>query len=119
MRAKVESVQAMRGVAALAVVVLHAREAIDRQGFIDHPLGSETSIGELASLGAVGVDLFFVISGFVMALSASKLDGWAGTRRFLRGRVVRIVPLFWLLSLPMVAWWVAKGAPLMSLNALN
>ena len=109
----------MRGVAALAVVVLHAREAIDRQGFIDHPLGSGTSIGEFANLGAVGVDLFFVISGFVMALTASKLDGWAGARRFLRGRVARIVPLFWLLSLPMVAWWAAKGAPLLSLNALN
>ena len=45
MRDRIESVQAMRGVAALAVVVLHAREAIDRQGFIDHPLGSATSIG--------------------------------------------------------------------------
>lgn len=118
-RDRIESVQAMRGVAALAVVILHAREAIDRQGFIDHPLGSKTSIGELANLGAVGVDLFFVISGFVMALTASRFDGWTGAQHFLRGRVVRIVPLFWLLSLPMVAWWAAKGAPLLSLNALN
>lgn len=47
--------------------------------------------------GVSGVDLFFVISGFVMICSSrnlfDKLDGW---KAFSFRRITRIVPLYWL-----------------------
>jgi peptidoglycan/LPS O-acetylase OafA/YrhL len=48
---------------------------------------------------ASGVDLFFVISGFVMVYSSRDLFGTTGaTYAFLSGRITRIVPLYWLTS---------------------
>jgi exopolysaccharide production protein ExoZ len=58
--------------------------------------------------GSRGVDLFFVISGFVMALSTARLDAsspwFAQAARFWQRRLVRIVPLYWLALL-----WMSKG----------
>ncbi|MEL6960164.1 MAG: acyltransferase [Pseudomonadota bacterium] len=48
-----------------------------------------------------GVDLFFVISGFVIALSAGRHTGQPGA--FLWRRAVRVVPLYWLFTTLMVA----------------
>lgn len=50
--------------------------------------------------GAAGVDLFFVISGFIMVYTSEPLYGRpGGSRQFLLRRIVRIVPLYWALSL--------------------
>jgi exopolysaccharide production protein ExoZ len=84
------SIQALRMVAALLVVVTHstqfALERLDRHFFI-------------WERGTRGVDIFFVISGFVMVFSSQKLfaqaDGW---RTFAEHRIVRIVPLYWLVT---------------------
>lgn len=116
---RLASIQAMRGVAALAVVVLHAAEAIDRQGFILTPLGSKTSIGNAATVGAAGVDLFFVISGFVMAWSTHRLRGRRDAAHFLLLRLIRVAPLFWILSVPMAAWWLWRGVGDLTPNLLN
>lgn len=49
--------------------------------------------------GANGVELFFVISGFVMIVSTQNLigakDGW---KTFAIKRIVRIVPIYWLIT---------------------
>ena len=49
--------------------------------------------------GTRGVDIFFVISGFVMVYSGQKLirlnDGW---KTFAERRIIRIVPIYWLLT---------------------
>jgi len=43
-----------------------------------------------------GVDIFFVISGFVMVHASANLFGRVGARRvFLTRRLIRIVPLYW------------------------
>jgi peptidoglycan/LPS O-acetylase OafA/YrhL len=58
--------------------------------------------------GASGVDLFFVISGFVMVLTVRTNPRSIG--EFVAGRLFRIVPIYWLLTLLMVALWsVAPG----------
>jgi exopolysaccharide production protein ExoZ len=89
-------IQYLRGVAALMVVWHHAA-------------GQVTGMSTLVPwrFGTSGVDLFFVISGFIMVVTT------AGTGispvEFWRRRVVRIVPLYWLLTLLMVA--IALIAP--------
>lgn len=86
---KLRSIQVLRGVAATAVVTLHAY--------------GETTDGRItfAHHGGAGVDLFFVISGFIMASVG------AGKRpeAFLADRARRIYPL-WLIAL---APWLLIG----------
>ena len=85
------TVQALRAVAALLVVAFHASELWCQRLA---PPGARPW-----GQGSAGVDLFFVISGFVMAVSAAPLaarpDGW---RVFLWRRCVRILPLYWLMT---------------------
>jgi exopolysaccharide production protein ExoZ len=77
---KLRSIQALRALAACAVVFHHAYA-------IPHP---ET----FARVGAAGVDLFFVISGFIM----STIGGGRPASTFLRDRAWRIWPM-WLIAL--------------------
>jgi exopolysaccharide production protein ExoZ len=80
-------IQILRFVAALAVVAFHALGAPPR-GF-EVP---ESAISFCLSYGGRGVDLFFVISGFVIfyATHSAKLS----PAEFLRRRVERVVPLY-------------------------
>jgi exopolysaccharide production protein ExoZ len=71
----------------LAVVVHHV---------LHEPYGG-AGTGLLSGLPwEAGVDVFFVISGFVMVYSSSRLFAApSGSRVFLRRRLARIVPLYW------------------------
>jgi peptidoglycan/LPS O-acetylase OafA/YrhL len=84
-------VQTLRAIAALSVCVVHFNSLeLMLIGRANDPL-------PLYSL-ASGVDLFFVISGFVMVYSSERLFGEAGgSGIFLRRRLVRIVPLYWVM----------------------
>ena len=86
MKDRLSGIQALRGVAALAVVCRHA---LTEAGITGWP----------SLLGAAGVDVFFVISGFVMAYTS---DGQSA-RNFLLRRIARVVPLYWLATLALVA----------------
>jgi len=82
-------VQAMRGVAALSVVCGHAVSA--RPDMV----GAGLAGGALTIL-ASGVDIFFVISGFIIATTAAaQRDALNFTFR----RAVRIFPVYWLVLL--------------------
>jgi exopolysaccharide production protein ExoZ len=49
--------------------------------------------------GTRGVDIFFVISGFVMIYSSQRLFGSpSGWKIFAERRIMRIVPLYWLIT---------------------
>jgi exopolysaccharide production protein ExoZ len=89
-----DNVQVLRGIAALMVVAVHSIDIAHHQ-----PESTFRVIGSLENFGAAGVDLFFVISGFVIAHTA-----FAGSRRwpmdFARERLWRVVPLYLLFSLP-------------------
>jgi exopolysaccharide production protein ExoZ len=82
----------MRGVAALSVVACHL--LITR-----FASGAEAGfLNALIGLLRTGVDLFFVISGFVIALAAAeigKAEGRHGTLNFAFRRFARIYPLYW------------------------
>lgn len=116
---RLESVQILRGIAAMLVVYHHA-------GFLlvttpTSPAGESLLIPSpyLAQLGATGVDLFFVVSGFVMALSASRFMGPAGAGVFLTQRFIRIAPLFYLASLVMLANMLRAHLPIDPVSVLN
>ncbi|WP_281408073.1 acyltransferase [Rhizobium sp. P32RR-XVIII] len=50
-------------------------------------------------VGDVGVEIFFVISGFVISMSAEGARSLAGALRFMHLRAVRILPALWISSL--------------------
>ncbi len=89
--ARIAPIQWLRALAATLVLVVHASDMID-SGPVATTGKFVPSVPNLAVFGASGVDLFFVISGFVMAhsLSTADRDPW----RFLAMRWLRIVPLF-------------------------
>ena len=86
--ARLDFIQALRGFAALAVVMYHGKIVVGGPGYGD--------AGErLFGWGAAGVDLFFVISGFIMVHATSRSDGSAGyTLEFLAKRLARIWPVY-------------------------
>lgn len=90
MRHEYRTIQALRFIAAFAVVVLHSSfYAVERLG---------SNLGVYA-IGANGVRLFFVISGFVMIVSSiGLLDRERGWSTFALKRIVRIVPMYWLIT---------------------
>ncbi len=82
-----DGIQALRFVAALLVVVTHATFYVAERLVPGYPVWAS---------GAAGVDVFFVISGFVMAVSSRTLIGRSdGAQTFMLRRLSRIVPLYW------------------------
>ena len=84
------------GLRALAIALVVARHSL-------RPFISEDDYAPVATWGAVdltpflmngwvGVDLFFVLSGFLIGRQAFRNDGWG---RFWFKRVTRIVPAYW------------------------
>ncbi|QHC59635.1 acyltransferase [Rathayibacter sp. VKM Ac-2760] len=99
-----EGVQVLRFVAALLVVVTHSR-------FYAKELLDDSIV--VAGGGFLGVTLFFIISGFVMTITAAPFDVPGGWRFFAVRRLVRIVPMYWIATtLKIAAILVVPGAVL-------
>jgi exopolysaccharide production protein ExoZ len=75
------NLQALRALAAVLVVLHH-------------------NIGGPLIFGHYGVDLFFAISGFIMVYV---IDTEAGVADFYTKRIIRVVPLYWVLTLLLFA----------------
>ncbi len=100
-------IQGLRALAAAAVVLLHVA---DEAGSLAGTPGRSPYRWIDALPLEAGVDLFFVISGFVMVWASWDAFGRAGAvAPFVARRLMRIVPLYWLLSAATVA--VALAAP--------
>lgn len=79
----------LRGAAAIAVVLFHFGFKGPSEGWM---IGSQFGwFTTIAGYGYLGVNLFFLISGFVIAMSAEKAT-WLP---FLRARFIRLVPAMW------------------------
>ena len=104
--AQLKSIQVLRAVAALGVLTLHvANEKVMLFGGGPGPFQNFL-------LGAAGVDLFFIISGFVMVYSSESLFGRADAPKifFLR-RLARIAPLYWAVTIAIIGYiYAAHGA---------
>jgi exopolysaccharide production protein ExoZ len=94
------SIQALRAIAALLVFWGHAINAVTLEVAADFP----------HLYGPFGVDIFFVISGFVMVYSSEGLFGQPGASiKFFARRIARIVPLYWAATAILV-WFVVPHA---------
>lgn len=103
------SIQSLRALAALAVVVVHAADGAAANSGNRH-------FGEVASIGAAGVDVFFVISGFIMYVTACSRP--ITPQRFLLDRFSRIVPLYWVATFLLMAVLVVGKAPIPDIRYL-
>lgn len=96
------NIQFLRMLAAMLVVLYHTSAHVRASGIEQGAL-----FDVLEAVGFAGVDIFFVISGFIMAYTSfaasGPRDGWA----FLRRRVARIYSGYWpffLLALAVFSW---------------
>ncbi|WP_051180315.1 acyltransferase family protein [Caballeronia insecticola] len=97
MKDKLHSVQALRALAAVVVIALHMSLEVGFRGWSRHV--SQVFEG----WGNFGVDVFFVISGVIMIVTTGNVTpSRASAAAFLKARLIRIVPLYWLCSTVMV-----------------
>ncbi|WP_062018150.1 acyltransferase [Aureimonas sp. AU4] len=104
-KTRLDALQVLRFLAAMLVVVGHAQhELVDTVG---------PAAGSLAFIlldWGLGVDVFFVISGFVMYyLMRGRFGGRGVAADFLRRRLIRIVPLYWIFTSLVLAVALAEG----------
>jgi peptidoglycan/LPS O-acetylase OafA/YrhL len=97
------NVQVLRLIAALMVLLAHLIHET-----VDHRVAGMQGISDPSGVEwGTGVDVFFIVSGFVMYYLGCHqfgVHGYAG--EFLRRRVVRVVPLYWLFTaLMLLALW--------------
>ncbi|MCA8901831.1 MAG: acyltransferase [Hyphomonas sp.] len=98
-------IQKLRAIAAFAVVFFHVFEFLHANSSLGVPR---------LTLGMYGVDLFFVISGFIMVQATREGETPAG---FMAKRIARIVPLYWAATLAAAAMaalvpWALQNADL-------
>jgi len=89
--------EALRGIAILLVFFFHADALVFptpmRGGRYPDPLAA------WFQMGAVGVDLFFILSGFLLSLpflQAARGGAPVSVRRYFARRALRILPMWWL-----------------------
>ena len=86
----IKSIQYLRAIAAISVLCFHVSE----------------TYGLNFRIGAAGVDIFFVISGFIMWVTTAGKP--IGPQEFMWRRIIRIVPLYWIATLATFAVAVLK-----------
>ncbi|MBR0703701.1 acyltransferase [Bradyrhizobium diazoefficiens] len=84
---RLQSIDVLRGIAAMAVIAYH----YDGMSRVEWPNHSLDVAAEHLQLGLMGVELFFILSGFVILHSLEKIPD---LRRFLIGRIARLYPAY-------------------------
>lgn len=92
--AQIQGLQFVRANAVLLVVLCHSAAVLGLPEYFN-----QSFLGGLFSKGAVGVDIFFVLSGFIIvhvALKEGTLEAKNKPGEFLLKRGIRIIPFLWL-----------------------
>lgn len=92
------NLEALRGIAALMIVLIHCEKIIAFTGIpftVRDPLFA-------------GIDIFFVISGFIMVYITGQRP--TGAYAFFLARVARIVPVYWLFTAVLATLLAASAA---------
>lgn len=85
---KYYGIQYLRGLAAFLVIVYHSMVMSVVSPYFSNPVGE------------FGVDIFFVISGFVMWVTTESKKN--NTLSFWISRIFRVIPLYWMFTLSIV-----------------
>lgn len=97
-QAQIQSLQVFRALAALAVVVHHAE--LSTAAFVG-PLPA--AVSSLLGFGLLGVDFFFVLSGFIIMFAHMDDNRThASVKRYTVKRLTRIFPAYWPVGLGMI-----------------
>ncbi len=88
---KIEHIQGLRALAVIAVFIFHINPDLLKGGYL-------------------GVDIFFVISGYIITklLSQDSYQSFASLKQFFKDRIVRLLPNYTLMVIftSIVAYWV-------------
>jgi peptidoglycan/LPS O-acetylase OafA/YrhL len=108
MKAEIRGLTGLRGIAALTVFLAHTRETLGERGL---HLPVSNLVERLFLNGGRQVDIFFVLSGFILAMTyGSWFSGAisrAGYLKFMQRRFARIYPLHFVMLLAVIAMVVA------------
>lgn len=103
-KGEILSLTGLRAVAAIAVVVHHT----------GLPPSAPEWMANIAHCGFIGVPLFFMLSGFVLAYNYPALSprsGWRKVVRFWFARIARVMPLYWVVLIWAITMREIKGVP--------
>lgn len=77
---------------------------------IDKKYSGDPFLPQLLEVGMSGVDIFFVISGFIMVYVTQNRKRWRGKHiiEFLYARITRIYPLYWIVSFALLIVYLIK-----------
>ena len=108
---RLDSIQALRGIAAMLVLFFHIAE-FQRQ-IVGENSTDLQFISGIWDGGWAGVDLFFVISGFIMVYVTQNTGrSLRDIRHFVWSRVTRIYPLWWVCCGVLISYFlITFGLP--------
>jgi len=103
--ARLDQLTSLRFFAALAVVASHLWP------LAEEPNALQPLARTLFHEGYAGVSFFFMLSGYILAhtYQAKLASGAISRRKYLALRLARIVPLHWLVGVPLGLWALAQG----------
>ncbi len=111
-RGQIASLQALRAVAAIMVVLFHLHVYT-----VPQVLGAGHGLTPAFAMGYAGVEIFFVLSGFIMVLVHRHQFGQPQhARAFMTRRIERIYPFFWVILTIVIAGRFATEGVLPSAN---
>lgn len=89
-RNQIYSIQFLRAIAVSLVVYAHSIDLVEyfKMG------SSQASYQYLQNFGAIGVDIFFIISGFIMVFVTTNVDSFSKVTSFFKKRIIRLYALY-------------------------
>lgn len=94
-------IQVFRGLAALLVLIHHGAKI--GKDYLNYEY-----VGNIFSAGWIGVDFFFVLSGFIIYYIHSKDIGIKSqAKNFFLKRFIRVYPIYWIMTIALTALFIA------------
>src|SRR5215203_3752953 len=87
----IESLQVIRGFAALLVLLFHVTLNLKANYSVNFLNG-------FFEFGNSGVEIFFVLSGFIISYTSSQLIGTGEPKKYVIKRLARVYPIYWIVT---------------------